>query len=1031
MFKKTLIALLFGTSFIMSSCIDNNYDLAKKEITTDVKVEGNTIALPVGSLKPIVLGDLVNIDEIEMLEKNGDGVYCISMSDSISVEESIDQIVLNIDPIKHEVPIEFDEVNIEDVSIEAATLNNAKFAVPSISLDELNSKLPRLTSRADGGFVDTSVIEEAKKYFDILPEDKRVIGIENKLIEIKDKVVECKFTYSLPEQVEKINSITLGSEKDPNGTLVNVVITHPKALKDVEQTIAFDIDFPDNFHLSATEYDVDDENSIISVEGLKAEGETTTISFYITKLCDIDGYISNGQININEEIKYNIAYTANGSVKLTKDMEASDFAFNVELDTELSFLDVAGVTKAFKVEFTPISMNFSADIDKLEYIKEISYVEFDKDSSHIKFSALLNDHEWLNTFGMEKGYALRISFPDQLDICEEESSYNGKEEGLVCYDADERSFYVYDLAMLINNEWDLAIERLTLNLPVINDSCHIPVDAEIRIVDPEKNPVDSLTLSGVEMESMVKVLDDLYGKNGVKKVEFAMGNSNLKVKDAVVLTDFIRSSLNTNTSFSINEKIPNEIGRIEKIGFSKDVEMTLCLDVKGLDDLKTDIGLDIKMNLPSFLKLRPSDTTQGVSINNGVLSINSKYDPSSSEPLKLKLICTGLDFMNEEFGYAGLLPKEVDGESYISYNTDIVVEGDASIEGTEFHSTVLNNDIAFNVEFEVDEIAVKSFHGLYNASIEGVEDKVDLDLGDEFAFLREDGNSITLADPQLEFVLKNTIGIPVDINLEIFGNDENGVVISDTEISKILSIKPAEYDENSETLTPVETKLFITTDASKIKKAGYENVEIPNLANMLKKIPYSLNFKVEPIIRTDETHHVDISEPIKLDADYSVVIPLKFADFHMCYNDTIEGLQIAIGETFDMFSNISLSVKMDVLNTIPLGLKLNVVPLDADGKVLEDIEIDELRINAGLGEDVVNNTGVVGENTPEQQFVFAIKSKRADVSALDKLAISIEAASDESGVHTVGAVGLKGGQGIKLSNIVFEVSGDVEIELGK
>ena len=69
--------------------------------------------------------------------------------------------------------------------------------------------------------------------------------------------------------------------------------------------------------------------------------------------------------------------------------------------------------------------------------------------------------------------------------------------------------------------------------------------------------------------------------------------------------------------------------------------------------------------------------------------------------------------------------------------------------------------------------------------------------------------------------------------------------------------------------------------------------------------------------------------------------------------------------------------------------------------------------------------------SPAETLFFAIKSKRADVSALDKLAISIEAASDESGVHTVGAVGLKGGQGIKLSNIVFEVSGDVEIELGK
>jgi hypothetical protein len=43
------------------------------------------------------------------------------------------------------------------------------------------------------------------------------------------------------------------------------------------------------------------------------------------------------------------------------------------------------------------------------------------------------------------------------------------------------------------------------------------------------------------------------------------------------------------------------------------------------------------------------------------------------------------------------------------------------------------------------------------------------------------------------------------------------------------------------------------------------------------------------------------------------------------------------------------------------------------------------------------------------------------------LAFSIEATSTSA----IGSVGLKGEQGIKISNIVLEVSGDVEVDLGK
>ena len=108
-----------------------------------------------------------------------------------------------------------------------------------------------------------------------------------------------------------------------------------------------------------------------------------------------------------------------------------------------------------------------------------------------------------------------------------------------------------------------------------------------------------------------------------------------------------------------------------------------------------------------------------------------------------------------------------------------------------------------------------------------------------------------------------------------------------------------------------------------------------------------------------------------------------------------------------------------------LKLSLKAVPLDADGKVIDDIEIDELKIAAGNGETLLDANGALNADLPVQSFNFAIKSKSGDISSLDGLAFSLEAASD----HTTGSAAIKGEQGIKISNIVFEVSGDIETDL--
>ncbi|MBO7204461.1 MAG: hypothetical protein J6V29_05845, partial [Bacteroidales bacterium] len=836
-----------------------------------------------------------------------------------------------------------------------------------------------------------------------------------------ERTVPCNIDYTLPGQIETIYGIKLGSNEDEKGVLVSVEVKNPGVLKGIDKRMDFEIEFPEIFRLAKNDkadqvgnYQIENGNAL-KVENFEANGDVSKFSFYITDIVNIDKNIHDGKLNYSKPVKYKIDYATSGTLELKEGMKVDDFAFNVSLNSKLSFLDVAGKTKDVEVDFKPINMKFDGDFDNLQHIDMINYVEFDEKASSIKFETHM-EKDWLSAFKLKEGYALKISFPKELIICPEHSTYEGKGSEIV-YDEAEHAFYIYDLSILAETHWELALQKLTLNIPVKDGKCHMGVDAHIQFVDPEKNYIDHLVLAGAEMESLVDVLDKLKGD---KEALFTMSESDLKVKDAVVHNEVIHSDLGTKTKFNLLEKVPNEIERIDSIGFKKNVKMTLDLQVEGLETLNTDIDIVANVALPSFLKF---DKSSGVSVDNGNLSIRTSYNPSS-EPFRVELLCTGINFRNEEFNFEGLVPKDsTDGNSYISYDKDIVVEGEASIHGTEFHSTVLENDIALNINFKVEEeIVVKTFHGVYNAKIDGVNENIALDFGEGLDFLREEGNSITLADPQMELVLTNPIGIPIDVNFEISGRDKTGTLVGN-EIKQTLTIHPAKYDKVNDSISPVETKIFLTTDENN-QKEGYDNYKVESLADLLAEIPDSISFKIEPIIKTDVTHHVDISDSIRLDGTYSVLIPLAFKDLHICYHDTIAGLQSSLSETTDMLSNISLGLKMDICNTMPLGLKLTMIPLDADGNRINDIEIADLVIRAGSGGEIVDENGALSADAVPQKFEFAIKNDNGDISSLDKLAMTIEATSNST---TVSAC-LEGKQGLKISNLVFEVSGDIEIK---
>lgn len=1023
--KKVKMLLAVGVMAGFSSCIDGTYDLANKELVTDVAIEGNKLALPLGNLRAIMLDSLLSVEDSEFLEKL-DGVYSISISDSVPIELSVDPISFSLPTQSYSSNIDFVKADITEVDIKGITPEPASFNVPTVSLDGL--KLPDLSSKVRASLV-TEGLGSYLDALDNLPTSATIPPYEfkNEKYTVSDKIT-FEMDYTLPEQIKTLSTIKLANpsegENATTGSLVLFNVHHPEALEGVSKTIKFHIEFPEQFRLSLdkTIAEVDKykltNGHVLTIEGLVDQDNHTTIQFFIDEMTGLEKYVdeSTGTLSLDEVISYNVEYELNGQVNLSKGINRDELAFSVEMNLPLGFRDIAGETNDITVDFEPIIMDFHAHFDNLQYIDRVDSIMFDAKNSVLIFDADMSGG--FSPFRLKEGYGLRLSFPDELVINDELSAYPTKNDAQpkIKYSAREHAYYIYDLDALAHSHWELALERIILKKPVVNGVFDFDVVAEVAAVDPNFNKTGSLLLAGVKLESLTNTLKSLQRK----EANFSISDSHLAIIDAIVHTEKIISPLDAHVEVSMTQKVPSEMGRVEYLGIVEDVPVVLSVDIEGLEFLDTDVYLDMHIALPSSMKL-VSDDPEAV-IKGDSLLMKAKFDPDEGTPINIKLhLIEGFDFMTKDPSGKGLTPKDsTDGNSYISYKEEFVILGDMYIDGSEYHSQVLEamGDVIAHFGVTADMVDVKDFKGLYLGGFDKVEEAIDLDLGEGLAFLKDENNSMTLAEPQIIVEFENTMGVPVDIDLQLSGKDENGTVIESSVISTVLHIDAADYDVATGEDLPRETKIFITSDIDRVSMQGYQNVEIPNLARLFERLPSSIALTALPVVDQNVTHHVNLTQPLKIKGKYSVVVPLKFDSFNMCYNDTIRDMQLDLEGVLDMFSNLSLQVKMDVKNTLPVGLAIGVTALDENDDVITDITVDSLKISAG------NGTPILDADEGEK-VQFAIKSKSGDLSKLDKLTFGLKAFTD----HTVGGVALRGEQGIQLSNIVLEVSGDIVTNL--
>ncbi len=1044
MCKKSLGVLLMGAMAFFCSCVDDTYDLANKELAMDVKIEGNRLALPLGSLRAIMLDSLISVEELDMVDKM-DGVFSINIADTIApYEYPLPEIKFAIPAKKTNVAVsDFAHADITEVDIKGQSPKGTKFDVPDISLDDL--KIPKLETNATQSAANDQVREiinslgnvSGNQYFDQV----RNVDVKH-TVTLENKEVKFELNYVLPKEIKSISSILLkadGTDADSDkGALIGFEIIHPTAMAGLKKNVEFDIEFPKEFRLSKAPttmgtYTLSEDRHHLSVKNLVVEpnaGTNTVVEFYIEKLEGLDEKIKDGQLVLDEAVVYSVVYTVEGSLELSTNTKLEDFDFKVNADLGLAFRDVVGETNDIEVKFAPVEMAFDIDFDDLQYIDKIEYIEFDAQKSSLHFHAEMKGG--FAPFALKDGYALKLEFPEELIINEALSDYprkNIKGETAVEYVANEHAFYIYDVEVFnsdvedvdsngnpIYGHWNLAFDRFNLHEEVVDGKFHHDVEAKVTVVN-NRETIDKLVFAGTALESLSATLESLKSK----EVSFRIWDSHFSIDDAVVHTEVIKSPLEHHVEFEFdNNDLPKEIRRVESIGFDGDVPVFFKLNINGLEDLDTHITLDLHVKLPSALKLATKAGNNDIEIVGDSLIMRLPINPSSKEPTLVELVCQGLDFTKGVDGNVeGIRPSLKNDKGYILYKSDIAVVGNVVVEGSDFHADVLDKDISVDVDFELGDVRVKDFHGIFYIDDLGtVEESFELNLGEGLEFLKDESNSLVLSDPQIMLEVENSISIPVGAKLSLIGKDQYGNAISTSVIEHDIRINPASYDAQTNTVTPSSTKLFLTSKPS--KKDGYENVCLENLSNLLKQVPSSIDISLIPIIDTTQTQHINLIQPLSFGGNYSVVIPLQFDELNFTYSDTIANLQADMGEMMEMFSNVEVGLGMNIKNSLPLQLQLKAIPLDKDGKTIRDIEISSFEIPAGDGKAFTDT--IKGKKVD-----FSIKSKTGDISSLDMLKFEVHAAANS----TEGGAPLRGDQGLKLDDIVITVAGDIEMDLNE
>lgn len=334
-------------------------------------------------------------------------------------------------------------------------------------------------------------------------------------------------------------------------------------------------------------------------------------------------------------------------------------------------------------------------------------------------------------------------------------------------------------------------------------------------------------------------------------------------------------------------------------------------------------------------------------------------------------------------------------------NNSVHFGGNISLDGNVKASAMTNagGNITLSANVEAENMAIESATAVVDPEVDIKIDPIRID--DIPDFLAEEDVILDLTDPRIYITVTNPspVAVNMDAALKSYkeGNKKGEAYLQDVNIPKEC--------ENYVICVNQKREEWDTTE-----KIMYKKVE--GLSDLIKNIPDRIEITDVETSVVQEEVTIDLNKNYTIVTDYKVDTPLMFGpETKITYTEAIDGWD---ADLEDMeFDRVEAS--MNVINEIPLGVRMTAKAIDVNGNVLENVKVDM---------DVEIKAGEIGAPTT-QNVNFTLTTDDGRIAGLDGIEISVVASVD----NNVGDVTLNENQTMQFTEIKLRLVGGITMDL--
>ena len=915
-------------AFGLGSCLTTTNELdLNKEISLDMQIGPGGLSIPLGSLDTLFLDSLIKIDgDDSMLKKLDDGTFGIAM------DGTVDTVKVEIEPLS----ISIDPPSIDPIttSFDTPKKDDLKLNIPSDSILETLEISSVDLSGMNGKFNRIALTHETTR----IPVSYAGIPINKQSINVPTQNQNISFGYTLPADVERLNTIYFGEEGSTTGQKITLdvdlggiysVLDNPQI-----RIASLNVTFPDNFELAKDNQlgnyiksgSINVSDNVFSItmsdgqyiETLQGDSKILPLSFYIVSA---DFSNEGHTIEYSRQISYSLTLEVSGTSK-----GSGSLYVYVSLDEGLQIADFSVDTRAKQMALPSDSITSSFRVGGLGGMKRINDIVFNDEQSIIKFS--ISDFD-IAPFSFDENSYIQLIFSDDFEF-DKTVDFQGKARWT--QNVNHENILFVDPTKAKGSDVTLHVKKLTMNKDVDKTSGSISMSNNVEysssITVAPKTGLNKAGLSALHSQD----------------IKFKV-SGNLIVDDADFTIDEITTSLNSSTKINVEKGgIDKSLVAIKRIDIDDNnpAGVTMNLKFEGVPDQIDELRIaDMTIKLPGFIKMRYSGNDAGTYIDrDGSIVINRVVTDSELSSNGNGLTISG--FFIDRLEFDTLLVLD-DGWLRL-LNQQVEITGDATVPESNLGLAGLDN-IKVTPTVTFNTITVKSAYGKVDPEIDEVHESVDLSLGDDNDFFQNENNTLSLSDPQIVINLTSSITLPIDIDLSLSSYDSKGNYIGREIGPDMGTIHLQKCDSLEENRTT--TLVIYKNDRPVSESQDTMFVRMSRLSELMSTIPDKIEFNLNAGINQDVNHFVDLTRPLYVSGDYSVSIPLSFDSLFIEYSDTIKDLSEDLEDIADKVDATELKIVADIESTIPLGVELSATAYDKRGIEMDDITISPCLIKAG------------------------------------------------------------------------------------